>query len=125
MKILYVITKANWGGAQKYVYELATAMKERGHEVAVAYGTEGLLAERLGQAGIRTLPIGGLSRDIDAKAEVSAWRSLLSLIKEEQPDLVHVNSSKGGLALIAARIAGIRRIIFTAHGWAFNAEPLP
>ena len=30
MKILYVITKANWGGAQKYVYELATAAILRG-----------------------------------------------------------------------------------------------
>ncbi len=24
-KILYVITKSNWGGAQRYVYDLATA----------------------------------------------------------------------------------------------------
>jgi len=25
-KILYCITKANWGGAQKYVYDLATSV---------------------------------------------------------------------------------------------------
>ena len=25
-KIFYVITKSNWGGAQKYVYDLATGL---------------------------------------------------------------------------------------------------
>jgi glycosyltransferase involved in cell wall biosynthesis len=33
-----------------------------------------------------------------------------------------VNSSKGGLALLAARIAGVKRILFTAHGFAFNEK---
>ena len=28
-RILFVITKANWGGAQRYVYDLAIAAKEK------------------------------------------------------------------------------------------------
>ena len=36
-KILYVITKSNFGGAQRYVYELATAMQER-YDVVVLGG---------------------------------------------------------------------------------------
>jgi len=52
MKIVYVITKANWGGAQKYVYELAIAAKSAGNEVAVAYGEPGVLVQKLDEAGI-------------------------------------------------------------------------
>lgn len=121
-KILFVITKANWGGAQRYVYDLAVAMKAAGHEPSVAYGVEGLLAERLQGAGIRTLPISTLTREIDAKSEWASFKSLLALIKEEKPDIVHVNSSKAGLAILAARLNGVQHVVFTAHGWAFNEK---
>lgn len=121
-RILYVITKATWGGAQRYVYELATAAHAHHCTVAVAYGTEGLLVEKLNAFGIRTLPLPHLTRDIDLKAELKAFRDLIALIKDERPDVIHINSSKGGLAVLAARIARVPRIIFTAHGWAFNEE---
>jgi glycosyltransferase involved in cell wall biosynthesis len=121
-KILFVITKANWGGAQKYVYELATAMVRAGHEVAVAYGVEGHLADRLRADGIRALPVETLSREVNFKAEWASFKSLLSLIRSEKPDIVHVNSSKAGLALLASRIAGVQTSVFTAHGWAFNEK---
>ncbi|MGB4076436.1 MAG: glycosyltransferase [Minisyncoccia bacterium] len=119
-KILYVITKANWGGAQRYVFELAVAMKERGDDVVVAYGEEGLLVKRLQEVGVRTREITALARDFNWKSEWTALRTLITLIKEEAPDIVHVNSSKGGLALLAARIGRVSHIIFTTHGWAFN-----
>ena len=47
MKILYMITKSNWGGAQRHVFDLATSMKEKGHDVWVAVGGNGLLKEKL------------------------------------------------------------------------------
>lgn len=122
MKILYVITKANWGGAQRYVYDLATAAKERGHQVAVAYGSVGALTEKLAAAGIPTVELPGLARDLRLRGEWEAFRALVALLRAERPDVVHVNSSKGGLAVLAARIAGVRRILFTAHGWAFNED---
>lgn len=122
MKILYVITKANWGGAQKYVYDLATSAQEEGHTPVLAYGMPGRLSEELAARGIRSIPLSGLSRDVNVAGEWSAFTKLLTLIKDEQPDVVHVNSSKGGLALLAARMRGVKRIVFTAHGWAFNED---
>ena len=53
-KILYVITKSNWGGAQRHVYDLALAAKAAGYEVLVAAGGNGELITRLG-------PIEGVS----------------------------------------------------------------
>ncbi len=123
-KILYVITKANWGGAQRYVYDLATAAHDAGHEVAVAVGEEGLLTERLSAAGIRTIPF-TLRQHRTFIGDLLTFGPLFSLIRisrRERPDVIHVNSAKaGGLGALAARIAGVPRIIFTAHGWEFNA----
>ena len=54
MKILYGITKSNFGGAQRYVYELAREAKHRGDDVAVLLGGQGLLIEKLESRGVRT-----------------------------------------------------------------------
>jgi len=123
-KILYVITKANWGGAQRYVYDLATAARDAGCDVAVVVGGTGLLAEKLVAANIRTIPLGLRQRRtfIGDLFTFSPLFSLMHLLRSEHPDVVHVNSAKaGGLGALGARIAGVPRIIFTAHGWEFNA----
>lgn len=124
-KILYVITKANWGGAQRYVYDLATAAKEAGNDVAViADGGGGLLTEKLAAADIRIIPL-ALRQHRTFIGDLLTFNSLFSLIRifrEERPDIVHVNSAKaGGLGALAARIARVPFIVFTAHGWEFNA----
>lgn len=119
-KVLLVITKTNFGGAQRYVFELAIALRARGYTVAVAGGNPGLLMEKLVAAGIETFPIAGAQRDIDVVKEFTALRSLYTIIKDYQPDIIHLNSSKMGvLGSFIARLRGVPRIIFTAHGWPF------
>ena len=118
-KVLYCITKSNWGGAQRYVFDLAMAAKKEGFEVAVAYGGEGEMAKRLRGAGIRTISIPQLGRDVSV-ADLGAYRALFRTIKRERPDILHLNSSKAGaLGALAGRIARVPKIIFTSHGWAF------
>lgn len=121
--VLYVITKATWGGAQRYVFDLIEGAVAAGYRPALAYGEPGLLAERAGEAGIPTHPVNGLGRDISFFGDVFAFLGLLRLFREIRPDIVHLNSSKAGAAgALAARIAGVPRIVFTAHGWAFTEE---
>jgi glycosyltransferase involved in cell wall biosynthesis len=122
-KVLIAITKSSWGGAQRYVYDLATSLAGQGQDVAVAYGTPGLLNERLDAAGIRTIPLSGLKRDVSLLDEPRAFFGLLSLLRRERPDVLHLNSSKAGaLGALAGRLAGIPHIVFTAHGWAWNED---
>lgn len=121
-RILFVITKANWGGAQRYVYDLAMAAKEKGHEVTVAFGTDGLLRTKLEANGIQTASLSTLTRDLSLRDEFETFKALRVLIREIRPDVVHVNSSKAGLGLLAARLEKVPHIIFTAHGWAFNEK---
>lgn len=123
-KILYVVTKSDWGGAQKYVFDLATSLPKEEYQVIVAFGGHGTLERRLsGEGGIRTLHIESLERDISLLKEFSVFKELLRIYRREKPDIVHLNSSKiGGLGSLAARFAGVKKIIFTAHGWAFNEK---
>lgn len=127
---MFVITKSNWGGAQQYVYTLATRFQEAGAEVAVALGgtgekgaPAGLLNERLETAGVRTIFLKSFMRDVGLTSEYAAFFELLRIIRLERPDVLHLNSSKaGGIGALAGRLLGIRRIVFTAHGWA-HREP--
>lgn len=88
----------------------------------MAAGEPGLLMERLAESGIRTITLQTLTRDVALKGEWAAFKELSRVIREERPDILHVNSSKAGLAILAGRFAGVPRILFTAHGFAFNED---
>ncbi len=118
-KVLLVITKANWGGAQRYVFDLATHLPPE-FEVCVAYGQPGLLAQKLKEARVATHPILSLQRDVSLLSDVKSFFELYRLVLKRNPDVVHLNSSKaGGIGALAAWLAGAKRIVFTAHGWPF------
>ncbi len=119
-KILFLITKSGWGGAQRYVFDLATSLPKEQFRASVAYGQHGRLAEELARLDIPTHQIHSMQRDISFAADMRSFFELLALFRKEQPDIVHLNSSKaGGLGSVAARLAGVPRIVFTAHGWPF------
>lgn len=126
--ILYCVTKSVWGGAQRYVYDLAAALPKEQFSVAVAAGGNGHLFDKLNERNIRTISIASLERDVRFFNEIKVFIELFKLYKKEKPDIVHLNSSKIGiLGAVAARAAGIAtgkriKIIFTVHGWAFNED---
>ena len=133
-KILYLITKSNFGGAQRYVHDLATSLPEDEYDAVVALGGTGTIGAEVGaldrmltEKGVRTVFVKNFARDIFLIKEVFALFELISLFMEEEPDTVHLNSSKaGGLGSVAARVTGVSNIVFTAHGWPFweNRNPI-
>lgn len=123
IKILYVVTTSDWGGAQRYVYDLATALPKEEYKVSVAYGGRGTLAERLAERGVATYAVPSLQRDISPCADLRALFGLRRHFRLHRPDIAHLNSTKaGGLGALAARCAGVPRIIFTVHGWPFEEQ---
>lgn len=123
IKILFVITKSNLGGAQKYVFDLATRLPKEQFEVSVVLGGDGLLADKLRGSNIRIITISSLLRDVNIFKDAVTFFTLWKLFRAERPDVVHLNSAKvSGLGALAARLARVPKIIFTAHGWAFNEE---
>ncbi|MBI5004935.1 MAG: glycosyltransferase [Candidatus Lloydbacteria bacterium] len=122
-KIFYLITKSNQGGAQRNVCDLATGISPKLFDVSVFAGGDGWLFDELTKKNIHAESLPFLARDVRFFAEIAVFFKLLSLFKKERPDIVHLHSSKAGaLGALAARLAGVEKIIFTAHGWAFN-EP--
>lgn len=120
-KVMYAITKGNWGGAQQYVYNLAVSMPNDIFDVVVVYGEGEILEEKLKEKGIKVYKLNSMARDIKIFKEWKAFKELLFIIKKEAPDVLHLNSSKmGGLGGLAGRIARVPKILFTAHAWAFN-----
>lgn len=125
MKVLHLITKSNWGGAQRCVFDLAQDTRAAGIDVAVALGGDGPLASRLREAGIRVIPIPSLGRDITARGDLAAAGDIWRILGAERPDVLHLHSSKaGGIGALLGRLRRVPAIVFTAHGWAFN-EPRP
>ena len=125
-KILYVITKSNWGGAQRYVYDISTNIPKDTFDAKVILGGNGVLRKRLEEKNIPVIQINQLGRDVKFFGDIISFFKLLRIFIREKPDAIHLNSSKiGGLGALAGRIARTDKIIFTAHGWAFNEQRHP
>ncbi len=123
LKICYVITKSAWGGAQRYVYDLAAGLPKDQFEVMVVHGPAGALTEQLGLAEIRSVSLPSLGRDVKIWSDLRTFFALWRLFRIEQPNIIHLNSSKiGALGALAGRLARVPKIIYTAHGWAFNEQ---
>ena len=133
MKIIYGITKSNFGGAQRYVYDLAQEADRQGNEVIVLCGQRGILVEKLREKNIEVITLESLKRDISLINEIKSFLEIIKILKKEKPNVFHINSSKmGGLGALAGRIMNLYwkltarnfkiKAIFTSHGWAFN-EP--
>ena len=125
--ILYIITKSVWGGATRYVYDLAVNLNNE-FEVSVAAGGQDKFAQRIQQANLPYYQIKNFQRSVNPFKDFFAFFEILKLLFRLKPDIVHVNSSKaGGLVGLAAwcyRFISRRkiRLVFTAHGWAFNED---
>lgn len=127
-KVLFLITKSNWGGAQRYVYDLAANLDRAQFEAVVALGGTGasgagpgLLKSRLDTAGVRTILIPSFMRDVSLRQEFHLWRDLTQLMIRERPDVIHLNSSKAGAwGAFVAFMTGMPRVVFTVHGWPFK-----
>lgn len=102
-----------------FVLPLMEAMRRAGHEVVGVSAADGW-EEKVRAAGLRieTIPF---SRSYDLIAHVRAYRALLRLFCHERFDLVHVHTPIAALiGRLAARRAGVGRIVYTAHGFYFH-----
>ena len=124
MKILYVITGADIGGAQRHLLYQSEWFKQKGFEVHVVVGEEGPFISELSDRNI-PVSIVPIPRTIKLWKDFKALCSLTRFIKNGKFNIVHSHSSKAG---IIARIAGflnkVDKNIFTAHGFVFTDPTL-
>ncbi len=128
-KILYIITKSNYGGAQRYIYDLASNMP-KSFDTVVAFGgtgkknaSTGTLHTKLKEKNIRTILIKNFMRNMSISKDLLSFFEILKIIYTEKPNTLHVTSSKaGGIGAFAGRVLGVKNIIFTSHGLAFDEK---
>lgn len=128
-KILYAITQAEWGGAQRYLYDLITSSEAKNWDISVAVGQSGNtdLIKKLEQKNIKIHQLKHLVRPISPFHDLLAILELKKLYKQLRPDIIHLNSTKAGI--LGSLAGGYKlkaksyKLIYTVHGWVFN-EPL-
>ena len=121
--ILFVITRAEHGGAQAHVRDLVAGFKDR-FNIHVAVGDEGFLTREVSRLGATVHLVKNLTQPINPLKDILAVRDLIMLMRRIRPRLVHAHSTKAGLVgRLAARTVGTP-VVFTAHGWAF-ADGVP
>jgi len=120
MKVLYVITRSDWGGAQVHLFDLVTEMIKKDVQCEVVVGEKGELYDRLQEIGVKVYFLPALVHPIRPLTDLKAIFQLNRLIKRVLPDIVHLHSTKAGwIGRISSYLAKTK-VIFTAHGWCFT-----
>jgi glycosyltransferase involved in cell wall biosynthesis len=122
VKLLYVITKLELGGAQKQLLNLIRGLDKEKFTPFLFTAKEGLiLNETLSIPGLTVKTSKWLERPINPLKDFLALFEVYQFIKKNKITIVHTHSSKAGiLGRLAARLAKVRFLIHTVHGWSFN-----
>lgn len=120
MRILYVVTAAEWGGAPNHVLQLVKYALRNGCEVGIVAACEPRFMNELSLMDVRIFPNPYFVRQINPWKDLNALFVVFRAIKEFNPDIVHAHSTKAGLAARLSCAILKKPVIFTVHGWAFT-----
>ena len=115
MKIVHFITRLIIGGAQENTLLTAEDQhRDYGDEVTLitgpGLGPEGSLVERAQASGLDVRIIPELRRSVHPARDWTSYRTLLRMLDDIRPEIVHTHSSKAGvLGRAAAARLGIKR----------------
>jgi len=120
MKIFYLITKSEIGGAQTHVAQLCHYFVKRGDEVMVMAGGTGWLQAEVEKNGGRYVTNKYLANTFNLLKLFKAGQEVKQVVGNFLPDIVCCHSSAAGLV---GRLTIHNQVptVFTAHGWDFAA----
>lgn len=110
MKVFLAINTKTWGGGEKWHFETACALKNKGHNITLLAYAGKELFRKSQAAGISTIPV-----NVSNLSFLNPFRllRLFFLFRREKPDIVLLNSSSDiKTSGVAARLAGIRHVVF-------------
>jgi glycosyltransferase involved in cell wall biosynthesis len=118
----------NVGGPARHVVLLDRGLASRGYDTLLVHGSvapgEAALEHLAQRAGVPTLRVPGLGRDVHLGGDLAALLRLVRIVFRECPDIIHTHTAKAGtLGRIAAFVfnATHRRrhrclVVHTFHG---------
>ncbi len=111
MRIAFVITGLNMGGAEKMVTALADAMVAKGHQTLIIY----LIGQAMVLPASPDVRVVGLNISSGRQA-FRAFLELRALLRDFRPDVVHSHMVHANiLSRLVRLVAPIPRLICTAH----------
>ncbi|EOX8526928.1 glycosyltransferase family 4 protein [Salmonella bongori] len=118
MKIVHVQLLPLLSGVQRVT--LNEVENDIDNEHIIICSSEGPLTEKLKELHIQYFCVRELCREISIINDLKAIRKIYQILRMTNADIVHTHSSKTGvIGRIAAKIAGIKRVIHTVHGFSF------
>ena len=121
MKILFVITHGNAGGAQRHVASAANGMSGRGHQVSVLVGEGDWLRNRL-SSSVDVIEAKMLRRSWNPAHTLGFMKELFNLVEKNGYELVHFHSSNAllgvfGMPRKVKKIATVHGYSLMSKGW--------
>lgn len=126
MTKVLIVTQAPSGGVGRHISNLIDGLNNQ-FDFFVLYNPE--FADESFKSWLRkhenitriTTPY--LVREISPNMDIKAINFIYKKIREIKPDVVHLHSSKAGaVGRIAAKLAHVKRIIYTPHAYSFLSK---
>ena len=120
VRVCHVITLLEPGGAQDNTLYTVSHL-DAPFIPSLVCGRGGALDDEARRLGVPLRFVPSLVRPVRPHLDALALLSLARLFRQERPDIVHTHSSKAGiLGRLAARLAGVSRVVHTIHGFGFH-----
>lgn len=131
-KLIFLVTQSEFGGAQRYIFEVVSNLDKNKYDILVAAGEgDGELFQRLKNTQTQTIHLKRMRRAPWPLQAILSGIETLNLLKKERPDILFLCSTTAGLigsiAFFLYRIQNTQvkvKIIYRIGGWAFR-DPRP
>jgi glycosyltransferase involved in cell wall biosynthesis len=127
IRVVHVITRLIVGGAQENTL-LSCARIDRDRfpstiVVGPQTGSEGALFDEARAESVPVVIEPTLVRELHPLYDPIVVARLVAHFRRLRADIVHTHTAKAGIVgRIAARLAGVRHVVHTVHGWPFSSH---
>ena len=125
-KVLFLVTQSEFGGAQRYVFEVVSNLEKTKYDILVAAGEgDGELFRKLQDAPVRTIQLKWLRRIPSPLKALLSIFEIYNLLKREKPNTLFLCSTTAGLlgSLSSFSYKILTRykiqVIYRIGGWSF------
>lgn len=125
-KTVLHLVEAMGGGIFTYLVELANGTSEN-YNVVIAYGIRKETPDNYKDyfnSNVKLIKVNNFTKKLNPKKDLGACFELQKIVKEINPDIIHMHSSKAG-AIGRAIFSGRKyKLFYTPHGYSFLMEDI-